>query len=256
VNPGALSGRKVLITRAAGTSDEFAAKLREAGAEPFLAPVIAIGPPDDEAGADLGVRIVETYAWIVFTSQNGVKAFFERVWAHGDDARALGDTRVAAIGPKTAESLLRYGIRADFVPERFTGDDVAAGLLERTLPGDRISLYCAQDFRDALAETLRDGERSVDVYPAYKTSPRIDPRNAELAREAGVWTFASESSVRGLLANLPDAAALSQEKTVVCIGPVTADGARAAGFAVSAVAEDSTVEGLLEILFRTGAASG
>ena len=53
MNPGALSGKKVLITRAAGTSDEFAAKLREAGAEPFLAPVIAIGPPDDEAGAVL-----------------------------------------------------------------------------------------------------------------------------------------------------------------------------------------------------------
>jgi uroporphyrinogen III methyltransferase / synthase len=253
VNPAALSGKKILITRAAGTSDEFAAKLREAGAEALPAPVIAIGPPDDEAGADLGVRIVETYAWIVFTSQNGVNAFFERVWAHGDDARALGDTRVAAIGPKTAESLLRYGIRADFVPARFTGDEVAAGLLERTLPGDRISLYCAQDFRDTLAGMLREGERSVDVYPAYKTSTLIDPRIAGLAREADVWTFASESSVRGLLANLPDAAALSQEKSVVCIGPVTAEAARAAGLVVSAVAEDSTLEGLLETLFAASA---
>jgi uroporphyrinogen-III synthase len=57
--------------------------------------------------------------------------------------------------------------------------------------------------------------------------------------------------VRGLLANLPAAAALSQGKSVICIGPVTADGAREAGFAITAVAEDSTVEGLLETLFRT-----
>ena len=253
MNPGSLWGKKILVTRAAGSADEFAAELRAAGAEPLLAPTIAIAPPDDESAAALGVRIVETYAWIVFTSQNGVTAFFERVWALGHDARALGDTQVAAIGPKTAERLLSHGVRADFVPARFIAEDVAAGLLERTVPGERVELYCAQDARDVLAEILREGGRSVDVYPAYKTSPIIDANIAELAREAGVWTFASASSVHGLIANLPDAAALSREKTVACIGPVTAEAAREAGLNVSAVAGDFTLEGLIEALTRPAA---
>ena len=248
MSPGRLSGKKVLVTRAAGTADDFAALLREAGAEPLLAPAIAIGPPDDTAAADLGVRIVETYAWIIFTSANGVTAFFERVWALGKDARAFGDTRVAAIGSKTAERLLSYGIRADFVPEQFVGEAVAEGLLERSEGGDRISLYTAQESRDVLAETLRAAHRSVDVYPAYKTSSVIDPAIADSARAADVWTFASASSVRALAENLPDAAALSQSKIVACIGPVTADAAREAGFNVDVTAGESTVEGLIEAL--------
>jgi len=254
VNAGPLSGKKVLITRPA-PNDEFVAKLREAGAEPLPAPTIAIGPPDDEAGADLGVRIVETYAWIVFTSQNGVTAFFERVRAHGRDARAFGDTLVAAIGPKTAQSLRSHGIRADFVPARFVSEEVAAGLLERTQPGERISIYGAQDAREVLAERLRDAGRSVDVYAAYKTSPILDPAIAELARQADIWTFASASSVRALLANLPGAALLSHGKIVACIGPVTADAAREAGMVVQVVARDSTLEGLIESLSQTATAT-
>ncbi len=251
---GPLFGKKILITRPSGSADEFAAKLWEVGAEPLIAPTIAIGPPDDEAGADLAVRIVETYSWIVFTSQNGVDAFFDRVSAHGGDARVLGDTRVAAIGPKTAERLLKHGIRADLVPARFVAEEVAEGLLERTLAGDRISIYCAQEARDVLPETLREAGRSVDVYAAYKTSPVSDERIAESAREADVWTFASASSVRAFLSNVPDAAQTSQGKLVACIGPVTAEAAREAGLRVDVVAEDYTVDGLIEALTQTAAA--
>jgi len=249
-----LAGKKVLITRAAATSDDFVAHLRAAGAEPLAAPAIAIEPPDDESAAELAVRIVATYAWIVFTSQNGAAAFFDRLYARGADARAVGDTRVAAIGPKTAERLLAYGVRADFVPARYVAEEVADGLLERTVSGERIALYVAQDARDVLAEKLRAEERIVDVYPAYKTVPVLDERIARLAREADIWTFASASSVHALVANLPDAARLSQEKIVACIGPVTADAARAVGFAVSSIADSATLEGLVEALSQAATA--
>jgi uroporphyrinogen III methyltransferase/synthase len=246
-----LFGKKVLVTRPAGSSDDFAARLWEVGAEPLLAPTIAIGPPDDESGADLAVRIVRAYAWIVFTSQNGVDAFFDRVSARGGDARALGDTRVAAIGPKTAERLLARGVRADFVPARFLSEDVAQGLLERTNEGERILMYGAQDARDVLPETLRAENRSVDCYAAYKTRPVRDPAIASAANEADIWTFASASAVRSFVENVPDAAALSRHKLVACIGPVTAEAAREAGLEVAAVPDDYTVDGLVDVLTAT-----
>ncbi len=112
----ALFGKRVLVTRPADAAGDFAQQLWEAGAEPMLAPAIAIGPPDDPGAAAAAVARVREYAWVAFTSRNGVDAFFGVLDAGDKDARAFGDTRVAAIGPKTAAALTARGIRVDFVP--------------------------------------------------------------------------------------------------------------------------------------------
>jgi uroporphyrinogen III methyltransferase/synthase len=243
-----LFGRKVLVTRPRGQADEFAAKLWESGAEPLLAPTIAIGPPDDTAAADDAVRNVRDYAWIVFTSTNGVDAFFDRLSADGRDARSLGDVNVAAIGPKTAGALLAHGVRADLVPARYISEEVASALLERTVPGERILIFRAQEARDVLPDTLSSGGRVPNVIAAYKTTFVHAPEIAELAEAADVWTFTSASTVRGFLENVPDAAARAAAKTIACIGPITADAAREAGIHVDVVADDYTVDGLLGAL--------
>jgi len=251
-----LFGKKVLITRPRVDADALAAKLWELGAEPLLAPTIAIEPPDDAERADIAVREARVYHWIVFTSQNGVEAFFDRLSAGGSDARALGDVMVAAIGPKTAERLMAYGVRADFVPARYVGEEVAAGLLERTETGQRILIFRAQEARDVLPEALRAEDRRVDVVAAYKTVVVHDPTIAERARDADIWTFTSPSTVRGLIENLPSAAGIARKKTVACIGPITAEAARAEGLPVHIVADDYTVDGLLEALEATGSTAG
>lgn len=251
-----LFGRRVLVTRPAADADAFAAKLWEIGAEPVVAPTIAIGPPDDPAAAEAAVGGVRAYAWIVFTSQNGVAAFFDRLSAAGGDARALGDVKVAAIGPKTAERLVAHGVRPDFVPAKFISEDVAAGLLSRTAPGDRILLFRAQEARDVLPESLRAAGRSVDVVAAYKTSPVRDPALARAAERAGIWTFTSASTVRAFAENVPGAAQLGSDKTVACIGPITAEAARELGLRVDVVADDFTVDGLIEALESAATSTG
>jgi len=245
---GPLFGRKVLVTRPRAGADEFASKLWEAGAEPLLAPTVTIGPPDDDSLATIAMREIRVFHWIVFTSVNGVEAFFDRLSAAGRDARAIADVSVAAIGPKTAERLQAHGVRADYIPARYVGEEVAAGMLERTEPGHRILLYAAQDARDVLPEALRAEDRRVDVVAAYKTSAVRDPEIAERAREADVWTFTSASTVRAFMDNVPEAAELARTRTVACIGPVTAEAARACGLPVHVIAEDYTVDGLIEAL--------
>ena len=177
-----LFGKRVLVTRPAHQADDFATRLWEAGAEPILAPTIAIGPPDDPAAARDAVARVREYDWAAFTSRNGVDAFFDRLGELGRDARAFGDVRIAAIGPKTAAALAARGIRVDLVPAAFVNEAVAAELLARTAPGDRVLVYRAQEARDVLPDTLREHGRVADVVAAYETRFVDDP---ELARESG-----------------------------------------------------------------------
>ena len=246
-----LFGKRVLVTRPAGSGDDFAARLWEAGAEPVLAAVTTLEPPDDLASADEAVARVRDYAWVAFTSRNGVEAFFGRLDGQGGDARRLGDTRVAAIGPKTAQALAARGIRADYVPARFISEDVAAGLLERTESGERILLFRAQEARDALPMLLREQWREVDVVAGYKSVARNDSTIAELAEATDVWTFTSAGIVRAFLANVPGAETMAGERTIACIGPITAQAARDAGLDVDVVAQEYTVEGLIEALERS-----
>ncbi|MEO6991814.1 MAG: uroporphyrinogen-III synthase, partial [Candidatus Baltobacteraceae bacterium] len=245
---GPLFGKRVLVTRPAGGADAFVAALWEAGAEPVCAPAIAFEPPDDERAADEGVRYVRAYAWVVFTSANGVRAFFERLARQGGDGRRLGDVRIAAIGPKTAAALEPVGLRADFVASAYVAETLAAELFAGTRAGDRILLYRAQEARDVLPQTLRERGRSVDVVAAYKTVHTRDPEFAAAAAATDVWTFTSASTVAGFMANVPNATALREGKIVGCIGPVAAEAARAAGLAPDVVADEYTSEGLLRAL--------
>ncbi len=241
-----LFGKRVLVTRARDDADEFATKLWERGAEPVLAPTIAIGPPDDPVPARAAIAHLESYAWVVFTSRNGVDACFDALGAEdGGDARRFGRAKIAAVGPKTAARLMAHGVRADFVPAEFVAENVAAGLVERSAPGDRILVYGAQEMRDVLARTLRDAVRHVDAVAAYKTSHVVDANLASLAETTDVWTFTSASTVMSFVENVPGAGDLAQTKIVACIGPVTANAAAEAGLSVDVIADDFTVDGLI-----------
>jgi uroporphyrinogen III methyltransferase/synthase len=245
---GPLFGQRVLVTRPAAQSDDFATQLWELGAEPLLAPTIAIGPPDNREAARAAVERARSYAWIVFTSRNGVDAFFDHLSEMGRDARAFGDAKVAAIGPKTAEALLAHGIRVDLMPTKFINEAVASDLISQSKSGDSILLFRAGEARDVLPETLRNGNRTVDDIAGYQTTIVRDPLIAEHAANATIFTFASASAVNGFVANVPEADTLTRGKIVACIGPVTAEAARKAGLHVDVVAEDYTVDGLVEAL--------
>ena len=240
-----LFGKRVLVTRPAHQAGDFAARLWEAGAEPILAPTIEIAPPPDLAAARDAAARVREYAWIVFTSRNGVDAFFDRLGELGRDARAFGDVRIAAIGPKTAAALTARGVRADLVPAEYVNEAVAEALLARTAPGDRVLIYRAREAREILPETLRAHGRSADVVAAYETRTVRDAELPDKTARADVVTFTSSSTVTGFVRNVPDAARLLATKTVAAIGPVTARTARDAGIRVDVVAAEFTADGLL-----------
>ena len=244
-----LFGKRILITRPRELADTFASALYERGAQPIFAPTIEIGAPTDTKAAQAAVDSVAEVQWVVFTSQNGVRRFFENAAALGRDARILGGVKVAAIGPQTSETLATYGVHADLVPKRFISEEIASELISATRPDDCILLYRAQETREVLADALQKAGRSVRNVAAYKTTIRIDPDLKAKVKDADIITFTSASTVSGFLHNLKAAAIKATAgKTIACIGPVTADAARSAGLHVNVIAQEYTAAGLLTAL--------
>jgi uroporphyrinogen III methyltransferase/synthase len=206
---------------------------------------------------DFVVPDLTTFDWVVFTSANGVDAFFDRgLVPHGRDARALAPVRIAVIGPGTAATLARRGLSADLLPERF----VAESLLDAFPAGPgRVLLARAAVARDALPAGLAEKRYEVEVLPVYRTEPVVaDARTLERLRAgAGVdgaggvdaITFTSSSTVDNFCDTvggpLPD-----PQPLVVSIGPVTSETARARGLRVDAEANPHTIDGLVEALVR------
>jgi uroporphyrinogen-III synthase len=249
--PSLLAGKRVLVTRPARLAEQFVQDLRARGVEPVLASTIAIVPPDDPQPAHRAIDDLSTYSWVVFTSQNAVDAFFDRLASLDADARYIGKTKIAAIGSKTADRLRVRGVRADLVPAAFVSEEIGRALIEATRDGERILIYRAQEARDALPAMLEEAGRSVTVVAAYKTTFDVDPEFAAKVASADVLTFTSASTVRGfceLLGGNDAASAAARGKLVACIGPITTDAADEAGIHVDVVADVSTTEGLLDAL--------
>ena len=251
-----LFGKRVLITRPEGQSEDMADALREAGAEPLELPTVRIVPPSDPARFAHHVLRAGTYDWAIFTSINGVDAFFEVLDRNGLDARALGGVKVAAIGPATRAALARHGVRADVMPDEYRGEAVAEAIsqLQRELSGARILIARAEVAREVLPEMLRARGAEVDVVPAYRTLAATAEQFAAIrARlEAGtidVSAFTSSSTVERLVEGLgAGGSALLARTCVAAIGPITAETAARLGLPAQVVAQEYTAPGLVRAL--------
>lgn len=249
-----LHGKRILITRARAQAGGLAESLAQRGAVPILFPTIEIAPLDDYARLDAALDQLSGYHWVVFTSVNGVAAFWERLTATGRDATALTDRRTAAIGPATARALAQRGVQAELVPEEYVAEAIVDGLGD--VAGQWILLPRAEIAREALADELGRRGAVVHEIPVYRTLPVAPDAAAlaELARGVDIITFTSSSTVRNF------AAVTAQQKlslkplvndaVVACIGPITAQTARDLGLPVHVQAEVYTMDGLVQALER------
>jgi uroporphyrinogen-III synthase len=240
-----LSGKRILVTRPRAQAADLCHKLAALGAEPIQFPTIEIAPLDDCAALDQAIAQLADYQWIIFTSINGVSAFWQRLEVTGKLSNALGGIRVAAIGPATARALEKRGIVAEFIPDEYVAEAIVAGI--GNVRGQRILLPRADIAREALAVELERRGARVQEIAAYRTLPAVpDPQGlAELRRGVDVITFTSSSTARNFVA-------LVGRKTlgaaVACIGPVTAQTVRELGLPVNVMATEYTMDGLVAAL--------
>jgi uroporphyrinogen III methyltransferase/synthase len=248
---GPLAGKKVLITRSRTQASKFRTMMEELGAQPLELPSIEIAPLIDYSELDATLTRLSEFNWAIFASANGVDAVFDRLEQQGRDARSLANLTVGAIGPATAEALLRHGIRADFIPRRSVSEEVVGELSDREWSGVSVFLPGADIGRNVLAQGLSSLGAAVEQVAVYRTvTPEGSGKKARQMLRDGVdaVTFTSSSTVRNLVDILDGEKQLLESSLVACIGPITAATAREVGLRVDLVAEQHTVEGLVKSL--------
>jgi uroporphyrinogen III methyltransferase/synthase len=247
-----LFGRRIVVTRAREQASELVARLTALGAATVEVPAIAIAEPAD-GGAALAAAVdrlaAGAYDWLVLTSPNGARRLLAALRAAGRDARALGSTRLAAIGPGTADVLAAANLVADLVPPRFVAESLLAsfpGTGEGDVATGRVLLARAAVARDVLPEGLAERGWKVDVVEAYRTGPApLDERAATALADAEIVTFTSSSTVTNFVAT---AGAGAVPPVVAAIGPVTAATARDHGLSVDIEAGVHSLDGLVDAL--------
>lgn len=249
-----LFGKRILVTRAREQASVLSRAIAELGGEPVEFPAIRIAPPLDYGPLDQAVKRIGTYNWIVFTSVNGVRYFFDRLRMVGGDIRSLAGVRICAIGPVTGRMLQERGLRIDYIPADYRAASIVRGMKRLVYRGDRILLPRADIAPKMMAEAFEDLGAEVNDVTAYRTVP--DAGEADSIREMfekgrlHMVTFTSSSTVRNFVASIGTDRLGDLLKGVgtACIGPVTADTARELGLRVDAVADEYTIDGLIAVI--------
>jgi len=237
-----LTGRRILLTRAADDADRWATRLRRRGHVPVILPCLRVEHLHDADTAQALREAIEGATWVVFTSRRGVEAAHALIGEEWPRS-----TPIAAVGPATARAVGRTFGTTPFVARPSTGAALGRALADHMEGNDgsaRIVLAGARDGRDDVAVALGRAGIAVTRVALYRTipNPPLSPRVlVETADVDAVW-LASPSAVTGLR----NQARLARELRIISIGPTTTDAATAAGFTVSAEARTPTFSGMLQ----------
>ena len=212
-------------------------------------PTIEIAPPESPESLDRVIDALSGYAWLVFSSTNGVKFFFERVAQKGKDARALAGRKIAAVGDTTAAELRQHGVNPDLVPDKFQSIALLPHF-EGDQSGIRFAVIRAAEGKDDFIEALRKRGAEVDLAVTYETRA-ADFDLAELrewiANDAiDAVTFTSGSTVAHFFAKLTptEREQVNARAVLASIGPVTSEAIRRYGKAPDVEASNASVQAL------------
>lgn len=246
-----LFGRRIAVTRSRQQAGGLIEALRELGADAYELPTIRIEPPKEKIAFVEALADVRSYDWIVFTSPNGVEAFFDAFFAAHEDARDLGGARIAVIGNGTAKKVREYHYAVDLIPEEFVAESLLKSFKELDVEHLRILLPRAAGAREMLAVELEKLGAIVDDVPVYQTVPETEDLAGGIKRfreeGADLISFTSASTASHFMAlGLP----LPEGLKTASIGPVTSAAMRSLGLPVDLEANQHDIPGLVEAILN------
>ncbi|MCK5312462.1 MAG: uroporphyrinogen-III C-methyltransferase [Desulfobacteraceae bacterium] len=251
-----LLGKKIVVTRAREQASGFVSLLRKAGAECIEMPTIKISPPKDNQPLENSIDNIDSFDWVIFTSVNGVKFFFDTLYAKGKDVRILGHLKFACIGPVTKEKLKEFGIISDVLPETYRAESVVQAFSDKGIKDKHILIPRAKEARAILPEELKNMGAIVQEVTAYETS-LVDKNKDSLIKmlennDIDIVTFTSSSTVQNFAKLIPDDKfdKLIKNITSACIGPITEKTAISLGFTADIIATDFTIDGLMDSILK------
>ena len=227
-----LNGKRIIITRPHGRGESLSTRLRDLGAEVIHLPTIRLSTLHGSLdGVDLA-----GWDWIGFTSVTGVNAFFELLAKTGRDIREIGTAKIAAIGSATAESIRAHGLKVDYIPEIFDGQNLAEGLAKTA---ESVLMFRAENGSEDISRILNNyGIRNKQVC-IYRTDY---VKLLHVPKYTDIIIFTSASTVKGFC----QSAGNMREVKAVCIGRQTADEAVRQGFSDVVIAERADIDSLVK----------
>ena len=246
---GILSGKRVLATGTRAFVREMEEAFHPLGAELVALSLIEVRPLWNERITE-ALKQLGSYQWIVFTSGNGVELFFTLLREQGVDLRKLMRVKFAVIGRKTADALLQHGFQSDFVPEQFSGADLAAEWIPTLKPDEKVALFRAENGSRVLTEALAEAGIAYDDIGLYETWTDLR-RQEELNRaiqEVDYVTVASSSAAQALAAMLEPEQREHLTAKLISIGPSTTKTMEKLGLPVYADAVEYTAEGIAAVI--------
>ncbi|MGA3284509.1 MAG: uroporphyrinogen-III C-methyltransferase [Verrucomicrobiota bacterium] len=252
-----LFGQRIVVTRRPEQAGSFAERLAELGADVLEVPTIKITGPTDRSGIVDALLELNAYDWLVFTSANGVTAFFDLFFKRFHDLRDLGGARIAAVGPATAAKLRELHLQVDLTPDEALGQKIAGEFAKfENVENLKICLLRAESANPDLPRALEALGTIVDDIAVYCTVAETeDPANAgaDLLEHGADWvTFTSGSTVEHFHArfDLPKLLKKFPQLKLASIGPETSKAIRALGLTPTFEARAHTTDGLIAGLLR------
>jgi uroporphyrinogen III methyltransferase / synthase len=234
-----LTGKTILITRAASQSADLRSRLEHLGARVVECPTIQIVPPKTWKPLDDAIRNLNSYHWLLFTSANAVDQFMDR------KSNVPCTVPIAVVGSATADKVLEWGLKPTLIPREFRAEGLLAAFPENMV-GIRILFPRAEVAREILPEELRRRGAVVDVVTVYRTVKAQSGDIGEIlaAEKVDCIVFTSPSTIPDHLGDV------SANTAIAVIGPVTREAARLLGLNPTITPKESTVPALVEEIRR------
>ena len=252
-----LFGQRIVVTRRSEQAGSFAQRLAELGADVLVVPTIKLMMPMEKDAIIDCLLELNSYDWFVFTSANGVTAFFDLFFKRFQDLRDLGGARIAAVGPKTAAKLRELHLQVDLQPEEFIGRKIAEEFVKfQNIENVKMCLLRAEVANKDLPDALQEMGAIVDDIAIYKTVAETEDRagaGVRLLAEGADWvTFTSSSTVEHFHArfDLPKLLKQFPQLKIASIGPETSKAIRALKLEPAFEAKQHTTDGLIAELLR------
>ncbi|HEY2329528.1 MAG TPA: uroporphyrinogen-III C-methyltransferase [Verrucomicrobiae bacterium] len=256
-----LFGQRIVVTRRTEQAGSFAARLARLGADVMEVPTIKITEPLEKMAIVDALLEINSYDWLIFTSANGVTAFFEMFFKRFQDLRDLGGARIAAVGPKTAAKLRELHLQVDLQPEEYVGKKIVAAFKKfQDIENVKMCLFRAEVANKDLPNALMEEGAIVDDIAIYRTVAETEDRTGAAARllaEGADWvTFTSGSTVEHFHArfDLPKLLKKFPQLKLASIGPETTKAIAALGLKPAFEAKEHTTDGLIAGLLKSAKA--
>ncbi|WP_026394635.1 hydroxymethylbilane synthase [Acetobacterium malicum] len=248
-----LFGKNIIVTRSREQSSQMVEKISELGGNAIEFPTIKI-VPINEAACDEKVKVLKDYSHIIFTSINGVEIFFDSLARCGKDARAFGNLHITAIGEGTKNALLARGLQADFVPDKYVGEELVSGLAPLLNKDSRVLIPRSKNARIYVVEELSK-ICPVDEVQSYETiredHATVDPLEMLNNKEIDYITFTSSTTVEFFVEKI-GAAHIDAINIAKCvsIGHQTSKKCQELSIDVDIEAETYTIQGMLDAILK------